>query len=155
MILATVQEVTMDGVTLLIDGEDAVTTKKYQSSTPVNPGDRVVLEEFGDTYQIMGKIRNLQSFDTSPSDGSYFYIQLKPFRTYLFVETAWSSSGGQKYAAKEIHAAIFASEKEGYSPLRLVIAGSTSTCPFETASIRSQVIYRKYYAFTHVAIIEL
>ncbi|MCP6588356.1 hypothetical protein NL514_29640, partial [Klebsiella pneumoniae] len=77
-----------------------------------------------------------------------------PFRTYLFVETAWSASGGQKYSVKELHAAIFASESEAYTPLRLVLAGTTSTCPFEEYS-RCQVRYRKYYAFTHVAIIEL
>ena len=59
MILGTISAVDNDrGLQLIIDGEDLPTTKKYtymQSYVPAQ-GDRVLIEEVGGSYVIMGKV---------------------------------------------------------------------------------------------------
>lgn len=48
------------GVTLTIDGEDTPTTKRYMWLSSYLPivGDRVLVEEIGGSYVIIGKVTN-------------------------------------------------------------------------------------------------
>lgn len=59
MILGTVQaRDNWEGLTLVIDGEDEPTTKKYhylQSYVP-SAGDRVLIADVGDSYVVIGRI---------------------------------------------------------------------------------------------------
>lgn len=47
-----------NGITILIDGEDEPTTKKYNYLSSYSPtaDDRVLVEEAGDSYVIIGKV---------------------------------------------------------------------------------------------------
>lgn len=59
MILGTISAVdSYDGITLVIDGEDVATTKKYSYISSYSPtvNDRVIIEEIGGSYVILGKI---------------------------------------------------------------------------------------------------
>lgn len=59
MILGTISAVDNDnGLQLIIDGEDTPTTKKYTYMASYCPtaNDRVIIEEVGGSYVIMGKI---------------------------------------------------------------------------------------------------
>lgn len=59
MILGTISSWTNNaGVTVTIDGEEAPTTKKYMwlSSYLPQVGDRVLIEEIGGSYVILGKL---------------------------------------------------------------------------------------------------
>ena len=59
MILGTINAVDNDnGLQLIIDGEDLPTTKKYtyMSSYVPTANDRVLIEEIGGSYVIMGKV---------------------------------------------------------------------------------------------------
>ena len=59
MILGTISAVDNDnGLQLIIDGEDSPTTKKYTYMASYCPtaNDRVIIEEIGGSYVIMGKI---------------------------------------------------------------------------------------------------
>lgn len=59
MILGTISEITSgQGVSLVIDGEESATTMKYSFLSSYRPtaGDRVLIEEIGDTYVVIGKI---------------------------------------------------------------------------------------------------
>lgn len=154
MIMATVVSVERDGVTVQIDGEEDATTKKYQSSVPTNPGDRVIIEEFGDTYQIMGRIRNIQSFDATIDDDPYIYLQLKAHRTYVIVETEWNRYQGTKTSVSQIETAVFATGRETDSPTMLSVAMTGSTSRFSTYS-GCRLRYSNPRTFSHVAIIEL
>ena len=61
MILGTISAVDdSDGLQLIIDGEDTATTKKYTYVASYVPAvnDRVIIEEVGGSYVIMGKIIN-------------------------------------------------------------------------------------------------
>lgn len=59
MILGTISAVdNTDGLQLIIDGEEVATTKKYSYIASYVPAaeDRVVVEEIGGSYVILGKI---------------------------------------------------------------------------------------------------
>ena len=59
MILGKVQAVNDNtGLQIVIDGEEEATTKKYRylSSYVPKAGDRVLIEEIGDSYVVLGKI---------------------------------------------------------------------------------------------------
>ena len=59
MILGTISAVdNTDGLQLIIDGEDVATTKKYTYMASYVPtaNDRVLIEEVGGSYVIMGKV---------------------------------------------------------------------------------------------------
>lgn len=59
MLLGTVSAVDPNnGITILIDGEDEATTKKYNYLSSYSPtaGDRVLVEEVGDSYVIIGRV---------------------------------------------------------------------------------------------------
>lgn len=59
MILGTISAVdNTDGLQLIIDGEDVATTKKYTYMASYVPAanDRVLIEEVGGSYVIMGKV---------------------------------------------------------------------------------------------------
>ena len=61
MILGTISAVDDDnGLQLIIDGEDTATTKKYTYMASYVPAenDRVLIEEVGGSYVIMGKVIN-------------------------------------------------------------------------------------------------
>lgn len=61
MILGTISTVDNDnGLQLIIDGEDEPTTKKYTYMASYVPeaNDRVLIEEVGGSYVIMGKVIN-------------------------------------------------------------------------------------------------
>ena len=61
MILGTISAVDNDnGLQLIIDGEDSATTKKYTYMASYVPtaNDRVLIEEVGGSYVIMGKVIN-------------------------------------------------------------------------------------------------
>lgn len=61
MILGTISAVDSDnGLQLMIDGEDTATTKKYTYMASYVPAanDRVLIEEVGGSYVIMGKVIN-------------------------------------------------------------------------------------------------
>lgn len=61
MILGTISAVDNDnGLQLIIDGEDDPTTKKYTYMASYVPAanDRVLIEEVGGSYVIMGKVIN-------------------------------------------------------------------------------------------------
>ena len=61
MILGTISAVDADnGLQLIIDGEDEPTTKKYtyMASYVPSSNDRVLVEEVGGSYVIMGKVIN-------------------------------------------------------------------------------------------------
>ena len=61
MILGTITTVDNDnGLQLIIDGEDEPTTKKYTYMASYVPeaNDRVLIEEIGGSYVIMGKVIN-------------------------------------------------------------------------------------------------
>lgn len=61
MILGTISAVDNDnGLQLIIDGEDAPTTKKYTYVASYVPtaNDRVLIEEISGSYVIMGKVIN-------------------------------------------------------------------------------------------------
>lgn len=61
MILGTVNTANNgQGVTVIVDGEESATTKKYMwlSSYYPMPGDRVLIEEIGGSYVILGKVTN-------------------------------------------------------------------------------------------------
>lgn len=154
MILGTVKSVTAEGVTVLIDGEDTTTTKKYQSSVPVNPDDRVMIEEFGDTYQIVSKVRNLQSFDTTSGDARTRYIQLQPFRTYLLVNVQWYVYQGNRTYVNKLWATLVATGASDRTPVKYDLTGSASSSPFTTYS-NCRISYQRSDESTHVAIIEL
>lgn len=71
MILGKVQaRDNTNGLTLVIDGEDEPTTKKYHYLASYVPaaGDRVLIEEIGDSYVVLGKI-----IDTYSSSGNVRY----------------------------------------------------------------------------------
>ena len=57
MIIATIYEITDQGVRLLIDGESAPTGKSYQRLSTYNPvvNDRVIVAQIGNTYVVLGK----------------------------------------------------------------------------------------------------
>lgn len=154
MILGTVKSVTAEGVTVLIDGEETTTTKKYQSSVPVNPDDRVMIEEFGDSYQIVSKVRNLQGFDTNSDDAQTRYIQLQPFRTYLLVNVQWYVYQGNRTNVKKLWATLVATGARDRTPEKYDLTGSASSSPFSTYS-NCQIRYSRSEGSTHVAIIEL
>ena len=66
MILGTISAVDADnGLQLTIDGEDTPTTKKYNYMASYVPAanDRVLVEEIGGSYVIIGKI--ISDFDSS------------------------------------------------------------------------------------------
>lgn len=58
MILGTITSTNANGILLKIDGEDTATTKRYTFLSPYYPtaNDRVLVEEVGDQYVILGKI---------------------------------------------------------------------------------------------------
>lgn len=59
MILGTIDSYTAgQGVTLIIDGEDAPTTKSYYILKSYNPtvGDRVMIQEISGTYVVLGQV---------------------------------------------------------------------------------------------------
>ena len=59
MILGTISAIDNDnGVQLIIDGEDSPTTKKYTYMASYVPAanDRVIIEEIGGSYVLMGKV---------------------------------------------------------------------------------------------------
>lgn len=59
MILGTVKAVDVgNGLQLLIDGEEEPTTKKYKYISSYTPtiDDRVMIEEIGGSYVVLGKI---------------------------------------------------------------------------------------------------
>ena len=59
MILGTISAIDVNtGIQLVIDGEDEPTTKKYTYMASYVPtvGDRVLIEEVGGSYIIMGKV---------------------------------------------------------------------------------------------------
>lgn len=59
MKLGTISAVTnTQGITILVDGEDAATTKKYSYLASYTPtvGDRVIFDEIGGSYVIIGKL---------------------------------------------------------------------------------------------------
>ena len=61
MILGTISAVdNTNGLQLIIDGEDTATTKKYTYMASYVPAanDRVLVEEVGGSYVIMGKVIN-------------------------------------------------------------------------------------------------
>lgn len=154
MILGTVEEVTTSGATVLIDGEEETTTKKYQSSVPVNVGDRVMIEEFGDTYQIVSKVRNLQSFDSTSSDPRTQYIQLQPFRTYLLINVQWYVLQGQRTRVEKLWATLVATGPSYSTPVKYDLTGDASSSPFTPYS-GCQISYYRYQGSSHVTIIEL
>lgn len=147
MILGTVNSVTLDGATVIVDGEDQPTTKKYQSSQPVCTGDRVMMEQFGDTYQIVGKVRNIQSFDMTSDDETSLYIQLKPKRTYLLVASQWY--GGGTHGRTD--ASLVSTGRTSDSPYKIDLANGSSFSTYSNCQIR----FSRTYSFAHVAIIEL
>ena len=59
MILGTISSVDNDnGLQLIVDGEDSATTKKYTYMSSYVPAanDRVLIEEIGGSYVIVGKV---------------------------------------------------------------------------------------------------
>lgn len=153
MIMATVASLERDeGATFLIDGEEEPTTKKYTGgSFNLSVGDRVVLEEVGDSYTVISKPNSIQSFD-APYGDTERYFQLKPERTYLLVETCWNVSGGQRTSVSTLRAALAATPKDtSYSS---TVVALTSSNPFSSA-FDSQVYYSQSYGDAHVSIIEL
>lgn len=58
MILGTISDATTNGVTLTIDGDTSATTKEYMFLSPYYPetGDRVLIEEVGGQYVVLGKV---------------------------------------------------------------------------------------------------
>lgn len=61
MLLGNISHVyTTEGLSLYIDGESSPTTKKYHflASYIPNAGDRVLIEEVGDSLIVLGKITN-------------------------------------------------------------------------------------------------
>ena len=59
MLLGTVTGVDqVNGLTILIDGEEEATTKKYNYLSSYSPvvDDRILIEEVGDSYVIIGKV---------------------------------------------------------------------------------------------------
>ena len=155
MIMATVASLERDsGATFLIDGEEEPTTKRYTSgSFNLNVGDRVVLEEVGDSYTVISKPGSTMSFDCTTGDSNR-YIQLKPERTYLLVETCYFyNSNGQRTWVNSIKAALAATPVAGNTNSSEVIA-LTSSSPFSSANSH-RVYYSKTYGLAHVSIIEL
>lgn len=155
MKMATVASLTRDaGATFIVDGEDAPTTKKYTSgSFNLNVGDRVVLEEVGDSYTVISKPGSVQSFDTPYIDTNY-YIQLKPERTYLLVETCYFYDSNQnRTGVYSVKAALAATPAAGYSGSTEVV-GLTSSNPFSSTN-NYRVYYSRSYGLSHVSIIEL
>lgn len=68
MILGTVAEyVAGDGISIIIDGEDTSTEKKYTFLASYSPqvNDRILIEEVGDSYVVLGKIADESSSNTS------------------------------------------------------------------------------------------
>lgn len=152
MILGTVDSVTMDGVTLTIDGESAPTTKKYNSAVSVNPGDRVFIEEFGDTYEIIGRVKKIQDFDIGASGTSAFFIDLEPHRFYIFAEITWNNIQGQKGYVSRISAVLVGSGRETDTPTMTALTSGTN--PFSTY-YNNTLRYSGSASFAHVAVIEL
>lgn len=155
MIMATVASLERDsGATFLIDGEEEPTTKRYTSgSFNLNVGDRVVLEEIGDSYTVISKPGSTMSFDCADNDTNR-YIELKPERTYLLVETCWYyDSSGKKTIVNSIKAALAATPAAGNASYTEVV-GLTSSNPF-SSDYNHKVYYSKTYGLAHVSIIEL
>lgn len=70
MLLGTISGIeTIGGLKLTIDGESSPTTKnyKYLASYVPKTGDRVLIEEVGDSYVVLGKVIS----DTSESAGRF------------------------------------------------------------------------------------
>lgn len=66
MILGTIGTYTAgSGVTLTIDGETTPTTKDYKFLSSYSPsaGDRVLIEEIGGSYVVLGKLINSSAND--------------------------------------------------------------------------------------------
>ena len=158
MIMATVASLPQnEGASFLIDGEEEPTTKKYTSgSFNLNVGDRVLLEEVGDSYTVISKPGTVLSFD-SPSGGERNrYIQLKPNRCYLLVETCWNVYNGQRYSVNSISASLCATGGENSSTSsgeELVKLGGSST-PFSTSD-NYRIYYTASYGDAHVTVMEL
>lgn len=154
MIMATVASLTRDeGATFLIDGEEEPTTKKYTSGAfNLNVGDRVVLEEIGDSYTVISKTSGSQSFDVPDGDYSR-YFQLKPGRAYLLIETCWNTSDGEKTSVSNICIALAATPVRNTSSTEIEsIKGYNN--PFSSSN-NYQIYYNKNYGRAHVSIIEL
>lgn len=158
MILATVASLTQNGgATFLIDGEAEPTTKKYTSgSFNLNVGDRVLLEEVGDSYTVISKPGTVLSFDSPYAGERNRYIQLKPNRCYLLVETCWNIYDGRRASVSSLSASLCATGGEGSSSSSgeelVKLAGSSS--PFSTAD-NYQIYYYASYGDAHVTVMEL
>ncbi|HCK87193.1 MAG TPA: hypothetical protein DHW39_00120 [Erysipelotrichaceae bacterium] len=158
MILATVASLTQNGgATFLIDGEAEPTTKKYTSgSFNLNVGDRVLLEEVGDSYTVISKPGTVLSFDSPYAGERNRYIQLKPNRCYLLVETCWNMYNGERYSVSTVKASLFATagENSTSSSAELVVNIAGSSSPFSRAD-NHQVYYSASYGDAHVTVMEL
>ncbi len=82
MILGTIGTYTAgSGVTLTIDGEETPTTKDYKFLSSYSPvaGDRVLIEEIGNSYVVLGKLTESaggDSYELSRSATDYATVQL-------------------------------------------------------------------------------
>ena len=74
MIMGTISASDSNGLQLIIDGETTATTKHYKYIASYIPAvnDRVLIEEIGDSYVIVGKVIS------SPSDAGKAN-SLKPY----------------------------------------------------------------------------
>lgn len=104
MILGTIATALNTGeVTLLIDGEDAPTTKSYMWLASYRPieGDRVLIEEISGTYVILGKLtrdriasaqaRSVENRRTQHDDG---YVAFGIYNGELYYGLAPSDGSG-------------------------------------------------------------
>ncbi len=58
MMLGIVASVTVNGLTIIIDGETSATEKSYRYLSSYTPtvGDRILIVQVGDSYVVLGKI---------------------------------------------------------------------------------------------------
>ena len=99
MILGTIQTVkNNEGVTILIDGETAPTTKKYAWLAPYTPrvGDRVLIEEISGSYVILGAVvttpglvNRVRQYSDNPTGENY--VEFTYFNSNLWVRVNGST----------------------------------------------------------------
>lgn len=96
MILGTISEVdNTKGLTLVIDGEETPTEKKYSYLASYVPatGDRVLIEEISDTYVIVGKlITNYNDSGKARSVATADNATLAVTSHYVYSDTSYSTS---------------------------------------------------------------
>ena len=102
MILGTVTEINANGgLKILLDGEATATTKtyKYLSSYVPKVNDRVLIEEIGDSYVILGSLISAsadagRANSLVPYSGTYSKIEFTYFNSNLWCKI----DGGTQFA---------------------------------------------------------